>query len=221
MEAVDHAIDLKPDSLEVLYDRRSARPAKFPWRLDDEKLMYPFYEKAVRAGINTICIHKGLLPKDYETPSRRLALRHGRRCWQGGEGLAADEFRHLPLGIACLHREADERGPNSRTGRVRWTSDLAAIPEKFGVTNVYAELGTSFAISAVAHPQFCAAFMGTLIKGLGYDHVLWGTDRSSMAPRNGRSRRSAAWRSPKTCRRNTALRRWAPPMARSSRGFSA
>ena len=29
--------------------------------------MYPFYEKAVKAGINTICIHKGLLPPDYET----------------------------------------------------------------------------------------------------------------------------------------------------------
>ena len=29
--------------------------------------MYPFYEKAIKAGITTICIHKGLLPKDYET----------------------------------------------------------------------------------------------------------------------------------------------------------
>ena len=28
--------------------------------------MYPFYEKAVKAGITTICIHKGLLPPDYE-----------------------------------------------------------------------------------------------------------------------------------------------------------
>ena len=24
---------------------------KYPWRLDDEELMYPFYEKAVKAGI--------------------------------------------------------------------------------------------------------------------------------------------------------------------------
>jgi len=27
--------------------------------------MYPFYEKAVKAGITTICVHKGLLPPDY------------------------------------------------------------------------------------------------------------------------------------------------------------
>jgi len=63
-----------------------------------------------------------------------------------------------------------------QTGRIQWASDLAEIPRKFGVTNVYAELGTSFANSAVAHPKFCAALVGTLIKGMGVDHVMWGTD---------------------------------------------
>ena len=63
-----------------------------------------------------------------------------------------------------------------QTGRIRWASDLAEIPQKFGVTNVYAELGTAFANSAVSHPKFCAALVGTLVKGLGADHVLWGTD---------------------------------------------
>jgi len=28
----------------------------------------------------------------------------------------------------------------------------------------------------VAHPKFCAALVGTLIKGMGVDHVMWGTD---------------------------------------------
>ena len=37
------------------------------------------------------------------------------------------------------------------SGRIKWATDLADIPEKHGVTNVYAELGTSFANSAVAH----------------------------------------------------------------------
>jgi len=32
---------------------------KYPFRLDDEKLMYRFYEKADKAGIRNICIHKG------------------------------------------------------------------------------------------------------------------------------------------------------------------
>ncbi|MBV8411461.1 MAG: amidohydrolase family protein, partial [Alphaproteobacteria bacterium] len=63
-----------------------------------------------------------------------------------------------------------------KTGRMAWVSDLADIPQKYGVTNVYAELGTAFANSAVSHPKFCAAFIGTLVKGMGADHVLWGTD---------------------------------------------
>jgi hypothetical protein len=37
-------------------------------------------------------------------------------------------------------------------------------------------MGTAFANSAVANPRFGAAFVGTLVRGLGVDHVLWGTD---------------------------------------------
>ena len=44
------------------------------------------------------------------------------------------------------------------------------------MTNVYAELGTAFASSAVTHPRHCAAMLGILISGFGADHVLWGTD---------------------------------------------
>jgi predicted TIM-barrel fold metal-dependent hydrolase len=59
---------------------------------------------------------------------------------------------------------------------MKWATHLAEIPQRFGVNNVYAELGTCFANSAVAHPKYAAALVGTLIKGMGADHVLWGTD---------------------------------------------
>jgi hypothetical protein len=55
-------------------------------------------------------------------------------------------------------------------------SDLADIPEKYGVKNVYGDLGQIFAQSTVAEPRLCAAMMGMLVKGLGADHVVWGTD---------------------------------------------
>src|SRR5260370_35620916 len=54
-----------------------------------------------------------------------------------------------------------------QTGRIRWATDLAEIPQKFGVTNVYGELGTAFANSAVSPPKFSAALIGTRVKGLG------------------------------------------------------
>ena len=70
MDEVDRAIEVvQPTSWKgyTIGDPLSPQTTKYPWRLDDEKLIYPFYEKAVKAGINTLCIHKGLLPKDYET----------------------------------------------------------------------------------------------------------------------------------------------------------
>src|SRR6185503_937159 len=62
------------------------------------------------------------------------------------------------------------------TGRVEWTSDLAEIPEKFGVKNVYGDLGQIFAQTTVAQPRLAAALMGMLVKGLGVSNVVWGTD---------------------------------------------
>jgi len=63
-----------------------------------------------------------------------------------------------------------------KTGRISWTSDLADIPGKYGVTNVYGDVGQLFAETLVAQPRVCTALMGILIKGLGVDHVCWGTD---------------------------------------------
>ena len=51
------------------------------------------------------------------------------------------------------------------SGYIRWASDLAAIPAKFGVTNVYAEIGTAFANAAVTNPRLAAGLLGTLIFG--------------------------------------------------------
>ena len=42
--------------------------------------------------------------------------------------------------------------------------------------HVYGDVGQLFATTLVAEPNLCAALMGTLIKGLGVDHVCWGTD---------------------------------------------
>jgi predicted TIM-barrel fold metal-dependent hydrolase len=63
-----------------------------------------------------------------------------------------------------------------KTGYVQWATDLARIPEKFGVNNVYAEIGTSFASTAVTNPRFCAAFIGQLVNLMGPERVVWGTD---------------------------------------------
>ncbi|MGH9577757.1 MAG: amidohydrolase family protein, partial [Terriglobales bacterium] len=62
------------------------------------------------------------------------------------------------------------------TGYVQWSTDLARIPQKFGVNNVYAELGSVFASTAITNPRFCAAFIGQLVNMMGPERVVWGSD---------------------------------------------
>jgi predicted TIM-barrel fold metal-dependent hydrolase len=180
MDKVDKALaEHRPDSwkLYTIGDPLTAK-TKYPWRLDDEKLVYPFYEKAVKAGIKNMCIHKGLMPIDYEQswagvwkyntpwdiakaakdwPQLNFIIYHG--------GLRA--FQELPDKVLAEFEQ---------TGEIKWASDLAKIPGEAGVSNVYAEMGTSFANSCTANPRFAAALLGTWIKGMGADHVVWGTD---------------------------------------------
>ena len=179
IEEVDKAIAVyKPNSWKSYTIGDPLAPSKYPWRLDDEQVMYPFYEKAVKAGITTLCIHKGLLPPDYEKSF--AGVWEYATAWDIGK--AAKEWPQMTFVIyhsalrAFLELPDQAWAEFETTGRIKWATDLAEIPEKFGVTNVYAELGTSFANSAVAHPRFAAALLGTLIKGLGADHVVWGTD---------------------------------------------
>ncbi len=179
MEEVDKAIAVyKPDSWKSYTIGDPLGPSKFPWRLDDEQVMYPFYEKAVKAGITTLCIHKGLLPPDYEKSF--AGVWEYATAWDIGK--AAKDWPQMNFVVyhsalrAFLELPDQAWAEFEASGRIKWASDLAEIPQRFGVTNVYAELGTSFANSAVAHPKFCAALVGTLIKGFGVDHVMWGTD---------------------------------------------
>jgi hypothetical protein len=181
MEEVDRCIaEVKPTSWKgyTIGDPLSPQTTRYPWRLDDERLMYPFYEKIVRAGITTVCIHKGLLPKDYQS-SIANAWRYA-----GVEDLpkAAKDWPQITFVIyhsalrAFLEDPAEELARFERDGRIDWVTDLAEIPQRHGVRNVRAELGTCFAVSAVSNPRFCAAMLGTMIKGMGAENVVWGTD---------------------------------------------
>ena len=179
LEQVDYAIEkLQPDSWKGYTIGDPLNPSRYPWRLDDEKLVYPFYEKIQQAGIRTVCIHKGLLPVDYEQSFPGV----WRYANVDDVGKAAQDWPQLRFVIyhsalrPFLELPEPEASEFEKNGTIRWVSDLAAIPERFGVSNVYAEIGTAFANCAVTHPRLCAGLLGTLIRGMGVDRVLWGTD---------------------------------------------
>lgn len=178
MDEIDRAVEeLKPDSWKGYTIGDPLSESKYPWRLDDEKLIYPAYEKMQKAGIRNVCIHKGLLPPNYKS-----SVTHWKHAMIDDLPKAAKDWPGLNFIIYHAAMKPLNTYPDSfiqefeKTGRIEWVTELAELPEKYGVSNVYGEIGTAFASGAVAHPHIAAALLGTLIKGMGVDHVLWGTD---------------------------------------------
>ena len=182
LENVDRAIaELKPDSFKgyTIGDNTNKGVGKFPWRMDDEKVAYKGYEKFAKAGLVNVCVHKGLFPPSVEQQFPHLLP----YCDVRDVGKAAKDWPQLNFIIYhSAYRTAgggkvqDAWELFEKTGRIEWVTDLAEIPSKYGVTNVYGDLGQIFAQSTVAEPRLCAAMMGQLVGGLGADHVVWGSD---------------------------------------------
>lgn len=178
LEEIDKAIEVyKPDGWKGYTLGDPFENSHFPWRMDDEKLMYPAYAKMMKSGIRTVCIHKGLLPDDYQR-----SLTNWRYAMVDDVGKAAKDWPELKFVIyhSGLRMFLTDPGPTldrfDKTGQIDWVTDLAAVPEKYRVSNVFAELGTTFGSCVVTHPKLAAAILGSLIKGMGSDHVVWGTD---------------------------------------------
>ncbi|MBI5570151.1 MAG: amidohydrolase family protein [Desulfomonile tiedjei] len=179
MEHLDRDIhEFKPDGWKGYTVGTPFEESRYPWRLDDEKLVYPAFEKMVKAGITNVCIHKGLLPVGYQEKMPTT--------WEYGKindlDKAAKDWPQLNFLIYhSAMRSGDapsaaDIGEFEASGHIPWITELAGIAERTGVKNVYAELGGTFAMTAISAPKYCAGILGTLIKGLGADHVLWGTD---------------------------------------------
>ena len=186
LEKVDRDYETnKPDSFKgyTVGDNTNKHLAKHPWHLDDEKLLYPFYEKLVKWSKTTpslanVCVHKGLYPpataKQFPDLLKYADVRDVAK--------AAKDFPQLNFVIYHSGFRYTGGAWNvgweqfEKTGRIDWVTDLAEIPAKYGVKNHYGDVGQLFAQSTVAEPRLCAAMLGQLVKGLGADHVVWGSD---------------------------------------------
>src|SRR5262249_31174374 len=79
-------------------------------------------------------------------------------------------------------RDAAEMMPAARerfakASYVPWTSDLCEWKKKNPrVSNVFMEIGSTFAVMITASPVLAAHVLGMIIDAFGADHVLWGTD---------------------------------------------
>ncbi|HWV45638.1 MAG TPA: amidohydrolase family protein, partial [Nitrospira sp.] len=138
------------------------------WRMDDERLAYPMLEQARKLNIKRICVHKGLplgpVP-DYSHPRDLIK--------------AAKDFPDLNF----LVYHSGFRGAASidqifaKTGEIPWTTEFCRMKEaEPSISNIYMELGSTFAQLVTTYPLICAHLLGQIIRSFGVDHVLWGTD---------------------------------------------
>ena len=148
-------------------------PDRKAWRVDDEKVAYPMLEEARKLGIRNICLHKGLpfvgTPEDTWHP--RDVAKAARDFPDLNFILYHAGFRSLAAALPAVKDEFRTRP------RVDWVTDLCEMRDKDPqLTNVYAELGSTFAMTVITAPLLCGHILGMLVKHLDEDHVLWGTD---------------------------------------------
>ena len=144
-------------------------PQGMGWRLDDPRIGIPFIEQARALGIKTIAIHKGLpfagMPREFAA------------C--ADVGPVARMFPDVTFIIYHSGFETDRReGPYDPANAARGIDSLLTSLQENGIGpggNVYAELGSTWRF-LMRDPDAAAHGLGKLLRHIGEDNVLWGTD---------------------------------------------
>jgi predicted TIM-barrel fold metal-dependent hydrolase len=126
--------------------------------------------------MGTICVHKGLAPDENPSPE----IGHPSDIPK-----AARDWPHLNFIIyhSCIRPRffmfealQDLRSGATRDGvpDIEWTTEFAQLAAPF--RNVYGEIGTTFASTVITFPTVCAHILGQLVKYLGPNRVVFGSD---------------------------------------------
>ena len=151
--------------------------------LDDPAIGIPFIEQGRDLGVKTFCIHKGLQllgfdgvhtdPTDVAAvaalyPDCNFVVYHS--AWLHG-GIGAGEGPYDPMG------RLDPLNPTVYPVDAGVNSLITAMLT-YGLgpgSNVYAELGSVWT-NLMVYPDQAAHVLGKLLRYVGEDNILWGTD---------------------------------------------
>ncbi len=134
--------------------------------LDDEKHGLPFIERSRKLGVRNVCVHKGLPfgQQGYEYSTCRDI------------GPAAK--RYADMNFLIYHSGFDPRvkeGPYNDKADAGIDALIRSVEQHGTKRNVYAELGSTWRF-LMREPEQAAHVLGKLLKHLGEDQILWGTD---------------------------------------------
>jgi len=128
------------------------------WWLDDEDVSYPMLEEASRLGLRLINVHKGfpqLLGSMAEEYVQSRDLPKVSRDWPR-------------LNFVAYHS-----GYFPGPGITEFLGVMRTLRRR---RNVYAEIGSAFAVAFTQGPEAAAHFIGSLLQVLGPERIIWGTD---------------------------------------------
>jgi predicted TIM-barrel fold metal-dependent hydrolase len=187
---------LKPDSWKG-YNIATAAKVDFDpnsdmrrWALDDPEVAYPTYAKIdeyarkdhgrilkEHPGFMNLSIHKGLSTNAVGSDPRLghpIDIPRAAADWP--------QFNFI-IYHACikpafwvLNALNEVRSGVLREGvpDISWVTEMAVLAAPY--RNVYAEIGTTFASTVVTFPTVCAHILGQLLKFMGEDRVVFGSD---------------------------------------------
>jgi hypothetical protein len=146
-------------------------PGGGAWWLDDHEpglpsVGEPFIRRSAELGIDTICVHKGF---------------SGGSRYSSPVDVGPAARRHRDVRFVVYHSGYESggfEGPYAAATAELGVNRLIASMERAGIgpnENVYAELGSTW-WSVMRSPVQAAHVIGKLLKHVGEDNVVWGTD---------------------------------------------
>jgi len=154
------------------------------WRHDDEEVAYPTfaliqknYEKLKnrKPGFNNICVHKGLAPGPPD-PLRGHPgdLPKAARDWPKLNFISYHACIQPNFFLADMLKDIQADKLRGGVPNISWTTEYAQLVKD--LPNCYAEIGTTWASSVVTFPTVAAHIMGQLMKFMGEDRIVFGSD---------------------------------------------
>jgi predicted TIM-barrel fold metal-dependent hydrolase len=186
---------LKPDSWKGYNIARAAKVDFDPnsdmrrWALNDEAVAYPTYAKIweyarkdrgrllkQKPGFLNLCIHKGLSTTAPNDPvlGHPSDIPKAARDWPQFNFIIYHSCIKPSFWVLNSLNEINSGQLRSGVPDISWVTEFAVLSAPHD--NVYAELGTTFASTVVTFPTVCAHIIGQLLKFLGEDRILFGSD---------------------------------------------
>ena len=190
------------------------------WRLDDGDPRSPGRQRVPRAGRQARRTGGHRAQGTVDHARLHVTAHVARRLRSRGQGPPERRACRLPLRLrAERHRRAVRRRARANVGVNRLITSMRSS----GVgpnENMYAELGTTW-WSLMADPDQAAHLLGKLLRHVGEDNVLWGSDSLFYGAPQDRSRPSVRSRSRRSSRSASATPRSTDTIKRKVLGLNA